>query len=252
MIRLVRGCSWNRCTFCTLFKGVPFSIRSVEDIKKDIHAARDFYKEKSGPLEVLKKVKKGITPATLVKSSLRAQEAGMKMMIFMILGLGGKELSQVHIEESAKVLNQIDSDKIRVLSLGVKPDTELGEMAADGSFTMLSEVEMLREQKLLFTLLDGISSRYGNYHAVNLLMEINGRLPEDKADFISVTDRFLNLSHHKQLNFILGRRLWHYQKLDDLNNPAVFGKVKKELENLQQINPEQLEPIFHDLRKQMI
>ena len=41
LIRTTRGCPWNKCNFCTLFKGGQFSIRSVEDIKEDIRKARE-------------------------------------------------------------------------------------------------------------------------------------------------------------------------------------------------------------------
>ncbi|MCG8567781.1 MAG: radical SAM protein, partial [Desulfobacterales bacterium] len=43
LIRTTRGCPWNRCEFCTLFKEMSFSMRSVEDIKADILAARAYY-----------------------------------------------------------------------------------------------------------------------------------------------------------------------------------------------------------------
>ena len=36
LIRITRNCPWNRCTFCPVYKGTKFSIRSVEHIKKDI------------------------------------------------------------------------------------------------------------------------------------------------------------------------------------------------------------------------
>ena len=36
LIRITRNCPWNRCTFCYVYKHDKFSIRPVEDIKKDI------------------------------------------------------------------------------------------------------------------------------------------------------------------------------------------------------------------------
>jgi len=36
LIRITRNCPWNRCTFCPVYKGTKFSIRPVEDVKKDI------------------------------------------------------------------------------------------------------------------------------------------------------------------------------------------------------------------------
>jgi radical SAM superfamily enzyme YgiQ (UPF0313 family) len=36
LIRLTRNCPWNRCTFCSVYKGRRFSLRSPENIIKDI------------------------------------------------------------------------------------------------------------------------------------------------------------------------------------------------------------------------
>ncbi|MDA3787325.1 MAG: radical SAM protein [Desulfobacula sp.] len=36
LIRLTRNCPWNRCTFCRVYKKRKFSLRSVENIIKDI------------------------------------------------------------------------------------------------------------------------------------------------------------------------------------------------------------------------
>ncbi|MBI9090865.1 MAG: radical SAM protein [Desulfobacterium sp.] len=38
LIRLTRNCPWNRCTFCPVYKGKQFSLRSVDSIIKDIDA----------------------------------------------------------------------------------------------------------------------------------------------------------------------------------------------------------------------
>ncbi|MGD9334933.1 MAG: radical SAM protein, partial [Desulfobacterales bacterium] len=38
LIRVTRNCPWNRCTFCPVYKGLRFSIRSVDHVKKDIDA----------------------------------------------------------------------------------------------------------------------------------------------------------------------------------------------------------------------
>ncbi len=43
LIRATRGCPWNRCTFCGMYKEERFEIKSVEETKKDIDAARAFY-----------------------------------------------------------------------------------------------------------------------------------------------------------------------------------------------------------------
>ena len=43
LLRITRNCPWNQCMFCPVYKGRKFSLRSVEEIKEDIKAARKIY-----------------------------------------------------------------------------------------------------------------------------------------------------------------------------------------------------------------
>lgn len=48
LLRVHRGCPWNRCTFCDAYKDMKFdksSIRPVEDIKQDILSARQLMEQ---------------------------------------------------------------------------------------------------------------------------------------------------------------------------------------------------------------
>ncbi len=40
LLRLTRNCPWNKCLFCPVYKKRKFSLRSVDEIKDDIRAAR--------------------------------------------------------------------------------------------------------------------------------------------------------------------------------------------------------------------
>ncbi len=42
LIRVICNCSWNRCSFCALYKGVKFGLRPVEHVLNDIDTVR-FY-----------------------------------------------------------------------------------------------------------------------------------------------------------------------------------------------------------------
>jgi radical SAM superfamily enzyme YgiQ (UPF0313 family) len=41
LLRITRNCPWNQCLFCPVYKEQKFSLRTVEEIKKDIQTARD-------------------------------------------------------------------------------------------------------------------------------------------------------------------------------------------------------------------
>ncbi len=38
LIRVTENCPWNRCEFCSVFKGQKFSVRPIEDVKGDIRS----------------------------------------------------------------------------------------------------------------------------------------------------------------------------------------------------------------------
>ncbi|WP_028584535.1 B12-binding domain-containing radical SAM protein [Desulfogranum mediterraneum] len=322
LIRTTRGCPWNRCTFCTLYKGIKFSIRSVAEIKKDILTAQKVYNERkvercflqdgdsftmkthdlveilhalkeafpsikqissygraqtmlrkspteikeigdaglnvlycgmeSGSDEVLKKVRKGVTAEALLASSINAKNAGMDILLFTILGLGGKELTQSHADDTARLINLIDPAVVRILSLAVNPGTALDTMVQEGTFTMLSEVEMIKEQQMIVNQLDGIHSKYVNYHAVNLLTELRGQLPQDKINLLSTIGRFMALSYEDQLNFIFGRRRGYYSHLDDMQQRDRYALISIEMNKYQEKYPGQLEAFFHACRRSWI
>ncbi len=43
LLRVTRGCPWNRCAFCSMYKGMKFEIRPVEEVLADIETARELY-----------------------------------------------------------------------------------------------------------------------------------------------------------------------------------------------------------------
>lgn len=206
----------------------------------------------SGSDNVLKTVHKGVRQEAIIQSTLRAREAGMSLMVFVILGLGGKELSKLHVHETAHVLNTINPSSIRVMSLAVKPHTELAKMIKRGTFTLLSENEMIKEQRELINRLENIHSHYGNFHSINLLTELEGVLPGDKVQLLSVIDTFLGLDTQLQNNFILGKRLGYYSHLSGFLQSLVFDTVQLQAEKIQRENPGSMEAIFHNLRNRII
>ena len=42
LLRVTRGCPWNRCAFCPMYKDVKFEKRSVEEVMRDIDTAKAY------------------------------------------------------------------------------------------------------------------------------------------------------------------------------------------------------------------
>ena len=46
LLRVTRGCPWNRCTFCSMYKTMKFEIRDLEEIQSDIELAKELYEDR--------------------------------------------------------------------------------------------------------------------------------------------------------------------------------------------------------------
>jgi len=44
LIRVSRGCPWNKCLFCTMYKTIKFKSRTIDEIKNDIDKAVQIYR----------------------------------------------------------------------------------------------------------------------------------------------------------------------------------------------------------------
>jgi hypothetical protein len=122
---------------------------------------------------------------------------------------------------------------------------------AGGKFTLPTEAAIIQEQRWLLENLSGIESHYANHHNVDLLMEVRGQLPRDKAKLLAVLDRFLGLDPQEQINFVLGRRLGYYRRLSDMENDQTHQFVEKQAQKIRE-GQESFEEIFHRMRKQVI
>ena len=206
----------------------------------------------SGSDRVLENIKKGVVSADTIKAAQMAKAAGMEISEFIILGLGGTALWEEHATETARVLNEIDPDFIRVLTIGVKAGSGLERQMAEGTFHLQTEKNIIEEQRLLIESLDGISSFYVNHHAVDLLMEARGQLPEDKPKLLAIMDRYLSMPEDERINYTLGRRLRYYQCMDDMENRDRKGMVELKVREVEEAYPGRLEEVFHHLRAQIV
>ena len=43
LLRVTRGCPWNRCTFCSMYKTTKFEVRDLGEVQTDIEMAKELY-----------------------------------------------------------------------------------------------------------------------------------------------------------------------------------------------------------------
>ncbi|MDK2957279.1 MAG: hypothetical protein PWQ57_2775 [Desulfovibrionales bacterium] len=179
----------------------------------------------SGSDAVLSLVSKGATKAAHVLGGRKAKAAGLELSEYYIPGLGGRALSREHVRESADALNRIDPDFIRLRTLCIPAGAPLAREVRAGRFRKMGDVETAKELLDFLESLDGVSSTVTSDHVLNLLPEIEGRLPRDKERLTAPLRRFLDMDREEQALFQLGRRLTILERLSDLDNPVLRRRV---------------------------
>ncbi len=173
----------------------------------------------SGSDAVLSLMEKGATAADHVSGGRQVKAAGIELSEYVLLGAGGRPLRREHALETARVLNDIDPDFIRFRTLTIREGMPLNEMAHDGEFERATDEEIIEEEKLLLENL-AVTSMVASDHSINLLPEIEGKLPEGKDAMLDVIARFQALPPEERDLYKLGRRLGVYERLADLGDPA--------------------------------
>ncbi|MEZ5583317.1 MAG: radical SAM protein [Candidatus Competibacteraceae bacterium] len=180
----------------------------------------------SGADSVLIKVNKGATQAIQIEAGRKVKNAGMELSEYFMPGLGGRALSREHAEQSAAALNQINPDFIRLRSLAIPPGTTLDEEFQSGRFEPCTDLEVVEEIRLFVERLQGIDSKIVSDHFLNLLPQVEGRLPEAKSKILAVLDRFLATDPEKQRLYQVGKRMGLVADPEWLNDPAVLGELR--------------------------
>ncbi len=121
----------------------------------------------SGDDVILKKIKKGTDSREQIQAGKWVMDAGIELSVYVILGIGGKERTEPHVRETARVLNQIGPDFIRLRTFVPKINTPLLEDVENGAFQMLGPLEVLQETALLIKGIQAasylVSDHYTNY-----------------------------------------------------------------------------------------
>ena len=206
--------------------------KKVEELKRlrEAGLSRIHVGMESGYDPLLKFIRKGVTAAEQVEGGRKIREAGISLCEYVMPGLGGSRWSGEHAVETARVLNQINPDHIRLRTLQVVPGTGLAEMERRGEFRPLDDEAILREIRLFFETLDGITSEVVSDHILNLLEELEGKLPGDRERILGTIEGFFHLPAEQRMIFRLGRRMGVYRLLADLDDRHTYERLSRVLE----------------------
>ena len=203
--------------------------RKPEDLKRIREAGltRVHVGLESGNDEVLALVEKGTTQAEQIEGGRRAVEAGFELSEYWMPGLGGRQFSDAHADDSAAALRAIQPHFIRLRSTAVVPGTPLAELEKCGQWKPATEVETVQEIRRFLTGLTGVTARLESDHSLNLLMELRGDLPGELDKLVTICDRFLNMGPKDQELLILARRLGRVWSLDGMARPGLKSSLER-------------------------
>ncbi|MBK8906474.1 MAG: radical SAM protein [Rhodospirillales bacterium] len=258
IIQATIGCSFDGCTFCSMYKSKDYRARPLEAVFADIATAARFWPEarrvfladgdavvlptadlvaildrlagtfprlervsayatpmalnakpmedlarlrdkglslvylgiESGSASILKRIRKGATPATMARALDAARGAGLAVSATVILGLGGRRLWTEHVDATADLINRAPPTFLSTLQLRLDADVRddfLSRFSRDGvPFEEQDDAGILAEQERLLAALDPPAPViFRSNHASNCLA-LAGTLPDDRAALLAL------------------------------------------------------------------
>lgn len=133
----------------------------------------------SGSDKVLTRINKGETADEIVRAGLMVKQAGMKLSVTCIAGLGSLELSHEHAVKTAEALSRMKPHYIGLLTLLFELPTPLMKDWEDGKFYLMNPVEIAQETLVLLENIDSEGSIFRANHASNYV-NLAGTLNKDR------------------------------------------------------------------------
>lgn len=163
----------------------------------------------SGSDKVLKLICKGTTQEEQIIGGRKVRDAGIEFSIYFMPGVGGRELSDDNAMETAKVINAVDPDFVRLRTFVLRTGSLMEEVRAAGNYTEETDMEKLLEIRKLIANIDPTKARgrITSDHIINLLQEVSGDMDKDIPWMLSYIDQYLALPELEQRKYQLARRM---------------------------------------------
>lgn len=159
----------------------------------------------SGSDAVLQMIRKGLTQEQQIDGGRKVKAAGIELSVYFMPGIGGAEFYQENAEETAYVVNQINPDFVRLRTFVLPLASEMYQMKQAGEFTELTDIEKLREIRLLIEKTEAPDVTIVSDHIVNLIGSLHHPVSR-KAEMIGKIDEVLDLSESEQRLYQIARR----------------------------------------------
>ncbi len=125
----------------------------------------------------LDQMNKGFTQKEAYECLGKVKEAGMIWDAIIMTGVAGKGNGTIHIEQTAKLLNEFPPYMLSIMTTSVSTGTPLEQMRNEGSFVECTELEKIEEEIMLLKLINFEDCYFFGGHNYNLI-PINGSLSQ--------------------------------------------------------------------------
>lgn len=184
---------------------------SEEDFKAIRQAGLDRIHSgyESGSDKVLEMICKGATQEEEIIGGRKVKNAGIELSIYFMPGVGGRELSEDNAVETAKVINEVDPDFVRLRTFVLRTGSLMEEVRDSGRYTEATDMEKLLEIRNLISHIDPkrAHGKITSDHIINLLQEVSGYMDQDIPWMLSYIDEYLALPELEQRKYQLARRM---------------------------------------------
>ncbi|MGB6463220.1 MAG: radical SAM protein [Nitrosotalea sp.] len=173
--------------------------KSTEDLKKLYGAGLTMFYIgiETGSDIILKKITKGATSQTIIKACQKAKDSGYTISCMVILGLGGKNYSKQHIEDTAKILSVTSPHYVGALTLhldkGIREEflTKFKE-----PFLTIDDSDALDELESLVSKMEPKTPVIFRANHGSNAYPIGGTFPQEKQQML---EKIMYLREHPEL-----------------------------------------------------
>lgn len=151
----------------------------------------------SGSDDVLSFHNKGHTAMDSVRACKKLERLGIKYSVYIMLGLGGKDMTKVHREETAKLLNKIKPFEVVFVTTVIFKRAPLKDYVREKKFRRLSIKEVLNEEIYILEHID-MDAVIKATHKTNPL-PVLAKFPEGKEAMLKKLREYRDAGSEKEL-----------------------------------------------------
>ena len=149
----------------------------------------------SGSDKVLEYMKKGADSKEMIKAAEKIHNAGIRLSVTAISGLGGKKWWKEHAVETGKVLSEMKPEYAGLLTLMIEEGVPLEQEIKSGRFQLMNPYEILIKTREMLEHMDCPGCIFRSNHASNYI-SLRGTLNKDKEKLIKQLDQAVSGSAH--------------------------------------------------------